>query len=79
LANAEIVALCDRDDERLNAAGEKFGIDRRYCDARLMFEKEQLDFVDIATTVESHRLLVEMGRSCKGCVCLPEALRPFGV
>ena len=70
LMGAEIVALCDMDDERLNAAGEKFGIDRRYRDARSMFESEQLDFVDIATTVNSHRLLVEMAAAAKAaCIC----------
>jgi predicted dehydrogenase len=70
LMGAEIVALCDMDDERLNVAGEKFGIDRKYRDARLMFECEQLDFVDIATTVNSHRLLVEMAAAAKAaCIC----------
>jgi predicted dehydrogenase len=70
LAGAEIVALCDMDDGRLNAAAQKFGIDRRYRDARSMFESEQLDFVDIATTVESHRLLVEMAAGAKvACIC----------
>ena len=32
----DIVALCDRDPERLSHAGELFGIDRRYSDAEQM-------------------------------------------
>ena len=57
---AEIVALCDRDPERLAATAETFGITRTYTDAAAMFAAEKLDFVDIATTVQSHRPLVEM-------------------
>lgn len=57
---AEIVALCDRDEKRLQEAGEKFGITRLYTDAAEMLAKEELDFVDIATTVATHRPLVEL-------------------
>ena len=56
----DIVALCDRDRERLAQAGDLFGIDRRYGDAERMLEAEKPDFVDIATTVASHRPLVEL-------------------
>jgi D-apiose dehydrogenase len=57
---AAIVALCDRDATRLAIVGDQFGIARRYADAEEMLTKERLDFVDIATTVPSHRTLVEM-------------------
>ncbi|WP_217578280.1 Gfo/Idh/MocA family protein [Mesorhizobium sp. GbtcB19] len=57
---ASIVAICDRDPERLRIVGDQFGIERRYSDAAAMFASEALDFVDIATTVGSHRPLVEM-------------------
>jgi len=57
---AEIVAICDRDPERLRIVGDQFGIAKRYTDAREMLDTETLDFVDIATTVESHRALVEL-------------------
>ncbi len=59
IEGADIVAICDRDPERLQRAGDEFGIARRYIDADAMFAKEALDFVDIATTVASHRALVE--------------------
>jgi D-apiose dehydrogenase len=62
---ANIVALCDADKARLKAAGEEFGIDRLYTDAADMLRAEQLDFVDIATTVSSHRTLVEMAAAQK--------------
>ncbi|SCB25930.1 Gfo/Idh/MocA family protein [Rhizobium hainanense] len=60
---ARIVAICDRDPERLKLVGDQFGIERRYADAAAMFADGGFDFVDIATTVASHRALVEMAAS----------------
>lgn len=71
---AEVVALCDRDPERLAATAETFGITRTYTDAAAMFAAEELDFVDIATTVQSHRPLVEMAA---GAGCHVICQKPF--
>ena len=60
LPGARIVALCDRDAVRLAETAARFGIARTYADAEAMFAAERLDFVDIATTVASHQVLVEM-------------------
>lgn len=60
IAGAEIVALCDLDPARLDAAGDMFGVSARYRDVRDLLEAERLDFVDIATTASSHRPLVEL-------------------
>ena len=62
---ASIVAICDRDPERLKLVGDQFRIERRYTDAAAMFADGGFDFVDIATTVQSHRALVEMSASYK--------------
>lgn len=62
-SGADIAAICDRDPERLKLVGDQFGIERRYTDAVEMLRGEQLDFVDIATTVSSHRPLVELAAS----------------
>ncbi|NKJ06570.1 Gfo/Idh/MocA family oxidoreductase [Rhizobium sp. SG741] len=62
---AHIVAICDRDPERLKIVGEQFGIERRYTDAAALFADGGFDFVDIATTVQSHRTLVEMAAAHK--------------
>ncbi len=56
----EIVAICDRDPARLAAMGDRFGIARRYHAADHLFRDGAFDFVDIATTVVSHRALVEL-------------------
>ncbi|MER9303884.1 Gfo/Idh/MocA family oxidoreductase [Mesorhizobium sp. M0293] len=60
IVGASIVAICDRDPERLKIVGDQFGIAKRYADAAELFAGESLDFVDIATTAPSHRPLVEM-------------------
>ena len=49
--------------ERLQIAGEQFGIAARYADAAEMLAKEKLDFVDIATTAPTHRALCELAAS----------------
>ncbi|SER86588.1 Predicted dehydrogenase [Tranquillimonas rosea] len=67
---AEIVALCDRDPARLDETARAFGISRTYADADEMLVREDLDFVDIATTVDSHRPLVELAaRSGVHVIC----------
>jgi predicted dehydrogenase len=55
-----IAAICDRDPERLKFVGDQFGVERRYTDAETMLAEGGFDFVDIATTVGSHRPLVEL-------------------
>ncbi|HEY5206082.1 MAG TPA: Gfo/Idh/MocA family oxidoreductase [Roseiarcus sp.] len=70
IEGTSIVALCDRDATRLATVGDQFGIARRYADAEEMLAKEKLDFVDIATTVPSHRPLVEAAaRRGVGVIC----------
>jgi predicted dehydrogenase len=65
LAAVEIVAICDRDPERLKIVGDQFGVSRRYASAEEMLADGGFDFVDIATTVNSHRALVELAASHK--------------
>lgn len=76
LPGVEIVALCDRDPERLAAAGERFGIGARYTDAARMLAEERLDFVDIATTAPSHRVLVEQAAAHGVAVICQKPIAP---
>jgi D-apiose dehydrogenase len=62
---ANIIAICDKNAERLQIVGDQFGIAKRYADARDMLQNEKLDFVDIATTAPSHRALVELAAELK--------------
>jgi D-apiose dehydrogenase len=52
------LAVCDRDEVKARDAAERFSARAWYTDAAEMLEKEQLDFVDIVTTMPSHRALV---------------------
>lgn len=60
IEGATVVAICDRDPARLAMTGDRFGIARRHDDAAQMFAEGGFDVVDIATTVQTHRPLVEM-------------------
>jgi D-apiose dehydrogenase len=57
---AEMVAICDSNPERLKIVGDQFCINCRFADAAEMFAGGGFDFVDIATTVQSHLPLVMM-------------------
>jgi predicted dehydrogenase len=76
LADVEIVAICDRDPERLRIVGDQFGVERRYQSAEEMFTDGGFDFVDIATTVGSHRALVELAASHKVPVICQKPFAP---
>lgn len=60
IAGVDVIAICDRDPARLAVVGDQFGIARRYTDAAAMLAAEAFSFVDIVTTVPSHRSLVEL-------------------
>src|SRR4051794_24608183 len=71
-----IVAICDRDPKRLQLVGDQFAIERRYTEAAELFAREKLDFVDIATTVPSHRPLVEMAAANRTPVICQKPFAP---
>jgi len=61
VSQARLAALCDRDRQRLEQASAKVPEARLYTDAAALFESEQgLDFVEICTRPDSHRVLVEL-------------------
>jgi len=53
--DADIVAICDLDPERLMITGDRFGIARRYADIRDMLAGEALDGVMISTPHVAHK------------------------
>jgi predicted dehydrogenase len=56
----ELAAVCDQDGAKAAAAAARFGIARHYDDAAKMLAAEDLDFVDLVTTMPTHRGLVEL-------------------
>jgi D-apiose dehydrogenase len=57
---ANIVAVCDIDPQRAQAAAELMGNIPYFLDARQMLDSVALDFVDVATTMYSHLALVRL-------------------
>ncbi|MEM7566660.1 MAG: Gfo/Idh/MocA family oxidoreductase [Pseudomonadota bacterium] len=69
IADVDLVAVCDRDAEKADAAARRFGA-TAFTDAAEILETGELDFVDVITTVESHRPLVEMAaKAGAGVIC----------
>jgi len=56
----EIVAVCDLDRAKAERAATQFGIPSVYTDAEALFAAEQLHFIDIPTTMETHEQLVAL-------------------
>lgn len=56
----ELVAVCDLDESKAAEAARAFGVPRNYTDAGRMLQSERLHFVDIVTTMPTHRPLVEL-------------------
>ena len=93
IEGVSLVALCDREIDKATRAGAEFGVANVYADAAAMFEREKLDFVDIATTMPSHRALVELAARHRvpvivqkpfapnwtDCVAMVQACRDAGV
>jgi predicted dehydrogenase len=60
IEGVELVAVCDVDPAKAEAAARQFAAPRFYTDAEEMLARESLNFVDIVTTPPSHRPLVEL-------------------
>jgi len=60
IPEVELVAVCDIDPDKAEAARIEFGAGKAYSDAAAMLRDERLDFVDIATTMGTHRMLAEL-------------------
>jgi predicted dehydrogenase len=92
LANVEIAAVCDRDPAKAQRAAESFGA-KYYLDAEEMFKEGGLDFVDVATTMDSHVELVHaalqaglgvivqkpLAPTWEACLAIAEAARATGL
>ena len=57
IAGVELVAVCDLDPAKARAAADLTGAEP-YTDVDRMLAEQRLDFVDIATTMETHEALV---------------------
>ena len=52
--NAEMFAICQRNQESLDKIGDAFGIERRYTDYAALLKDPDVDFVHINTPIPDH-------------------------
>lgn len=64
---ADVVAVCDLDPEKANAFASEFGA-RPFTDSSAMLAEVRPELADVATTVPSHRPLVELAARHAGAV-----------
>jgi myo-inositol 2-dehydrogenase/D-chiro-inositol 1-dehydrogenase len=58
LSNAEVIALADIDQERLNQVGDKFHIKNRHSDFRNLIENEEIEAIAVCVPASSHAEIV---------------------
>ncbi len=75
-AGVELAAVCDLDAAKAAEAARAFGVPRHYADAKAMLEAEALDFVDVVTTMASHRRLVELAAAHRLPVIVQKPFAP---
>src|SRR5689334_11847770 len=89
----DLVAVCDIDRAKAKAAAEAFGIAHAYTDPAALLVEQRLDFVDIATRMDTHKDLVLLAvshgvnvivqkpfaPSYEDCVVMVEAAAKAGV
>ncbi|NSW93427.1 MAG: Gfo/Idh/MocA family oxidoreductase [Bacteroidales bacterium] len=76
LNEAECVALYNRTKSKADDLAGRFGIPRTYDNAEEMMEKEELDFVDIITDVDTHPKFVELAAKYKKHVICQKPMAP---
>ncbi|MDH7601720.1 MAG: Gfo/Idh/MocA family oxidoreductase [Armatimonadota bacterium] len=54
VGGVELTAVCDRNRSKAEQIARRFHVPRYYEDAETMLDTEEIDFVDIITSVESH-------------------------
>ncbi len=74
--DVDLVAVCDKDEGRVDAVASAFGVQGRYTDAADMLALERPDFVDIITTMPTHRSLVELAASMNIPMIVQKPLAP---
>jgi predicted dehydrogenase len=93
MEDVTLAAACDLDESMALAAVQKFGAGAAYQSAEEMLRREKLDFVDIATTMQSHAALVGLAAksglplivqkplapSWETCVAIVDTCRASGV
>ena len=90
--NAELYAICQRNEDKLNEVGDQFGVDRRFSSYEALLADPELDAVHINTPIAAHAWMskagldagkhvactVPMATTVDECVAIVEAERKSG-
>ncbi|HKQ37936.1 MAG TPA: Gfo/Idh/MocA family oxidoreductase [Verrucomicrobiae bacterium] len=76
LKDVECVAIYNRTRAKADALAEKFSISRVYDDAEGLLRREELDFVDIITDVDTHSQFVQLAAKYKVAAICQKPLAP---
>jgi D-apiose dehydrogenase len=76
LGQADLVALCDVNEERARATAQRFSIPRVYRDVARMLEAEQPDFIDVITPPDTHAAICRLAGARGVHVLCQKALAP---
>jgi len=71
-----LVAVCDLDAAKAQAAAKTFGAPKFYTDAKTMLDNESLDFVDIVTQMDTHLEMVKLACAARVDIILQKPLAP---
>lgn len=76
VGGCECVAVCDRELPKAELLSRDYQVPSVYDDARELFRKEKLDFVDVVTDPASHEELVRMAAECELAVVCQKPMAP---
>ena len=70
IPEADVVAICDINEERLNYIGDKFGIQRRFTHIGKLLQEDDIDAVDVCLHNNMHApVSIAVMRAGKDCYC----------
>lgn len=70
IPEAEVVAICDIDEARLNEIGDRYGIDRRFTHIGKLLEEDDIQAVDVCLHNNMHSpASIAVMRAGKDCYC----------
>ncbi len=70
IPEADVVAICDINEDRLHYIGDKFGIQRRFTHIGRMLEEDDIDAVDVCLHNNMHApVSIAVMRAGKDCYC----------
>jgi D-apiose dehydrogenase len=73
---AECIAIADPDESRTRIRAEQFGIPKVYTDAEELLTQENIDFVDVCTSPETHVALAQMALKHKTAAIVQKPMTP---